>query len=57
MMNCEQVTKSRRRLRRAAALEQFHPTLLGLRALPLPVAAKPSEDLIQQLRRHLKGRE
>jgi predicted anti-sigma-YlaC factor YlaD len=40
-----------------AYLEQFRQTLLGLRALPLPVAAPPSEDLILLFRRHLRGRE
>ena len=40
-----------------AYLEQFRLTLLGLRALPLAVAAQPSEDLIEQFRRRLKRRE
>ena len=39
-----------------AYLEQFSLTLLGLRALPQPVAAAPSEDLIEHFRRHARGR-
>lgn len=35
-----------------AYLEQFRLTLLGLRALPVPVAAPPSEELIERFRRY-----
>ena len=40
-----------------AYLEQFRLALLGLRALPMPIAAQPSEALIQEFRRQLRGRE
>lgn len=37
-------------------IEQFRLTLLGLRAIPQPTAAPPSEDLLEQFRRQTEGR-
>jgi hypothetical protein len=37
-----------------AYLEQFRLTLLGLRALPQPVAAPPSDELVEMFRRQVR---
>ena len=38
-----------------AYLEQFRLTLLGLRSLPTPAVAPPSEFVLEQFRRQVRG--
>lgn len=37
--------------------EQFRLTVLSLRSLPRPATAPPTEDLLEQFRKHSAGRD